>query len=204
MCAELATDGKMGRPRGFCEEQALDAAMRVFWEKGFEGATLSDLTEAMGINRSSMYATFGDKEALFRRAIARYADGPAGYIKEAVKQPTARAVVEALVRGALKLLSDPANPRGCLFVQGALACGSDAEPMKQAMIDWRKNGEAILQRRLQRARAAGDLPRNVNPGDLARYISLILTGLGVQAANGASPAEMARVAELALKSIPIA
>src|ERR1700688_1056178 len=117
---QMAQDGKVGRPLGFAENEALEAAMRVFWEKGFEGATLSDLTEAMGINRSSMYATFGDKEALFRRAIARYADGPAGYIKEAVKQPTARAVVEALVRGALKLLSDPANPRGCLFVQGAL------------------------------------------------------------------------------------
>jgi AcrR family transcriptional regulator len=193
---------KMGRPRGFAEDAALEAAMRVFWEKGYEGATLADLTEAMGINRSSMYATFGDKEALFRRAIARYAEGPAAYVKEALKKPTVRAVVEAILRGALELLTDPSHPRGCLSVQGALACGSDAEPMKQAMIEWRKRGEADIQKRLQRARAEGELPNDVNPGDLARYISTVLTGLGVQAANGSTRAEMTRVVDMALRSMP--
>jgi len=121
-----ATAAKMGRPRGFAEDAALEAAMRVFWEKGYEGATLADLTEAMGINRSSLYAGFGDKEALFRMAMARYAEGPAAYMKKALQEPTGRSVVEALLRGALELLTDPSNPRGCLSVQGALACGSDA------------------------------------------------------------------------------
>ena len=196
------TAAKMGRPRGFAEDSALEAAMRVFWEKSYEGATLADLTEAMGINRSSLYASFGDKEALFRIAIARYAEGPAAYLKKALREPTARAVVEALLRGALQLLTDPSHPRGCLSVQGALACGSDAEPMKQAMIEWRKQGESGIQKRLQRARAEGDLAKDVNPGDLARYISTVVTGLGVQAANGSTKAEMTRVAELALRSMP--
>src|SRR6202166_5053835 len=129
------TAAKMGRPRGFAENAALDAAMRVFWERGYEGSTLADLTKAMGINRSSMYATFGDKQALFRMAIARYEEGPAAYVREALEQPTVRAVVEALLSGALELLTDPSHPRGCLSVQGALACGSHAEPMKQAMIE---------------------------------------------------------------------
>jgi AcrR family transcriptional regulator len=196
------TAAKMGRPRGFAEDAALEAAMRVFWEKGYEGATLADLTEAMGINRSSLYASFGDKDAVFRMAIARYAEGPAAYLKKALQEPTARAVVEALLRGALKLLTNPSHPRGCLSVQGALACGSDAEPVKQAMIEWRKQGESGIQKRLQRARAEGDLAKDANPGDLARYVSTVLTGLGVQAANGSSRAEMARVVDLALRSMP--
>src|ERR1700719_5055589 len=197
------TAAKMGRPRGFTEDAALDAAMRVFWEKGYEGATLADLTEAMGINRSSLYASFGDKEAIFRMAIARYAEGPAAYLKKALQQRTVGAVVEALLRGALELLTDPSNPRGCLSVQGALACGSDAEPMKQAMIEWRKQGESEIQKRLQRARTEGDLAKDVNPGDLARYISTVLTGLGVQAANGSTREEMARVVDMVLRSMPL-
>jgi AcrR family transcriptional regulator len=196
------TAAKMGRPRGFAEDAALEAAMRVFWEKGYEGATLGDLTEAMGINRSSLYASFGDKDALFRMAIARYAEGPAAYLNKALQEPTARAVVETLLHGALKLLTDPNNPRGCLSVQGALACGSDAEPVKQAMIEWRKQGESGIQKRLLRARAEGDLAKDVNPGDLARYVSTVLTGLGVQAANGSTKAEMERVVDLALRSMP--
>ena len=196
------TAAKMGRPRGFVEDAALEAAMRVFWGKGYEGATLADLTEAMGINRSSLYASFGDKDALFRMAIARYAEGPAAYLKKALQERTARAVVEALLRGSLELLTNPGHPRGCLSVQGALACGSDAEPVKQAMIEWRKQGESGIQKRLQRARAEGDLAKDVNPGDLARYISTVITGLGVQAANGSSKAEMARVVDLALRSMP--
>jgi AcrR family transcriptional regulator len=198
----MAPNGKMGRPRGFAEKEALEAAMRVFWEKGYEGSTLGDLTEAMGINRSSMYATFGDKEALFRLVIARYAEGPASYVREALEQPTVRAVVEALLRGALELLTDPSHPRGCLSVQGALACGSNAEPMKQAMIEWRKQGESDIQKRLQRARREGDLAKDVDPGDLARYISTVLTGLGVQAANGATRAQMTRLVDMVLRSMP--
>jgi AcrR family transcriptional regulator len=198
----MAPNGKMGRPRGFAEKEALEAAMRVFWEKGYEGSTLGDLTEAMGINRSSMYATFGDKEALFRLVIARYAEGPASYVREALEQPTVRAVIEALLRGALELLTDPSHPRGCLSVQGALACSSNAEPMKQAMIEWRKQGEADIQKRLQRARREGDLAKDVDPGDLARYISTVLTGLGVQAANGSTRAEMTRLVDMVLRSMP--
>jgi AcrR family transcriptional regulator len=193
---------KMGRPRSFAKNEALEAAMRVFWEKGYEGSTLADLTEAMGINRSSMYATFGDKQALFRLAIARYAEGPAAYVREALERPTVRAVVKALLRGALELLTDPSHPRGCLSVQGALACGSPAAPMKQAMIEWRKQGEAEIQKRLQRARREGDLAKDVDPGDLARYISTVVTGLGIQSANGATRAEMTRLVDMALRSMP--
>src|ERR1700675_1700348 len=109
------------------------------------------------------WGAFGDKEALFRMAIARYEEGPAAYVREALEQPTVRAVVEALLSGALELLTDPSHPRGCLSVQGALACGSHAEPMKQAMIEWRKQGELDIQKRLQRARGEGARAREGDP-----------------------------------------
>jgi len=192
---------KLGRPRAFSEEAALDAAMRVFWEKGYEGASLTDLTEAMGINRPSLYATFGDKQALFLRAMEQYANGPAHYLRAALDQPTAHAVIEALLRGAVKLLADPRNPRGCLSVQGGTACGTAAEPIKQALIDWRKKGEAEIVKRFKRAHAEGDLPAELDPHDLARYLAAVLNGLGVQAANGATKAEMTRVVEMALRAL---
>lgn len=193
----------MGRPRAFSEATALEAAMCVFWEKGYEGASLDDLTAAMDINRSSLYASFGDKEQLFKRAIAHYADGPASYIRKSLEQPTARAVVEALLKGTLDMLGDPSHPRGCLFLQGGLTCSSGAESVKQALIQWRKDGQAEIEKRLQRARKQRDLPRTVDPKGLARYVTVVMAGLGVQAANGASSSEMARAVEIALRSLPM-
>src|SRR5260370_23346247 len=108
-----------GRPRAFDIDKALDRALRMFWEKGYEGTSLADLTEAMGINRPSLYAAFGNKEALFRKALDRYTSGPAAYVSEALDKPTARGVVERLLGGAADLLTNPRNPRGCLMVHGA-------------------------------------------------------------------------------------
>src|SRR5579862_265007 len=110
----------IGRPRAFDLEKALHRAMQVFWRKGYLGTSLSDLTEAMGINRPSLYAAFGNKKALFRRAVERYFQGPATYLQDALKEPTARAVVERLLHGVVDLVTDPKLPRTCLWVHGAL------------------------------------------------------------------------------------
>ncbi len=193
---------KLGRPRAFCEEAALEAAMRVFWEKGYEGTSLTDLTDAMGINRPSLYATFGDKEALFRKVMQHYEEGPASYIRNALSQPTARAVFEAVVLGAVHMLSNPRNPRGCLSVQGALATSDEAVPIKDAMTKWRRQGEVDIRERFKRALAEGDLAGDIDPGDLTRYLSILITGLGVQAANGATKAEMTRAANLTFRTLP--
>src|ERR1700731_1201666 len=120
----------LGRPRSFETGEVLDAAMKVFWCKGYEGASLADLTRAMGINRPSLYAAFGSKEGLFRKALDRYAEGPSAYVLEALNEPTARAVAERLVAGSADLLTHPRNPHGCLLVQGALACGEAADSVR--------------------------------------------------------------------------
>src|SRR6476619_2477244 len=154
-----------GRPRAFDTEKALDRALQVFWRKGYEGASLPDLTKAMGINRPSLYAAFGNKEALFRKAVERYAQGPAGYVREALELPTARQVVERLLRGGICVGTGPKGPRGCLMVQGALSCGDAAEPARKELAARRAAGEAALRRRLERAREEGDLPKEADPAD---------------------------------------
>ena len=183
-------------------DQALDCALLVFWRKGYEGASLSDLTGAMGINRPSLYAAFGDKDALFRKVLDRYAEGPASYVREALSQPTARGAMEKLLRGSADLLSNPRNPPGCLNVQGALVCGEAAEGVRRELALRRAAGEAAIRQRLKRARAEGDLPPNANPADLARYVTTVLHGMSVQAAGGATRAELQRIAQTALRAWP--
>jgi AcrR family transcriptional regulator len=191
-----------GRPREFDVDKALDGALKVFWRKGYEGASLPDLTREMGINRPSLYAAFGNKEALFRKVLDRYAEGPAAYVREALNEPTARAVAERLLGGALDLLTDRRNPRGCLLVQGALACGEAAESIRRELAARRAAGEAALRRRFERALADGDLPDDADPADLASYLTTVIRGMAVQAASGASREELRRVADMALRVWP--
>ncbi len=191
-----------GRPREFDPDQALDRALTVFWQKGYEGATLLDLTAAMGINRPSLYAAFGNKEALFRRVLARYLAGPASYFSQALGAPTARDVAERIWSGAIRLTTSPQHPRGCLIVQGALACGDDAAPAGEAAADCRAAGVKALRRRFERAIEEGDLPADARAADLARYVATVTHGLSVQAASGASRAELTRVAQIALQAWP--
>jgi len=191
-----------GRPREFNLEEALDRALQVFWRKGYEGTSLPDLTAAMGINRPSLYAAFGNKEELFRKALDRYIAGPGAYVREALNEPTARAVAERLLCGAAELLTDPRHPRGCLAVQGALACGQAADSIRRELIARRAAGECALRERFGRAVSEGDLPADVDCADLARFVVTVLHGMSVEAAGGASRKELRRVAEIALRAWP--
>src|SRR3979409_1832799 len=147
----------MGRPREFDPDQALERAPRGFWRSGYEGASRADLTEAMGITKPSLYAAFGNKEELFRKALDRYVDGPGGYVQVALGKPAARAVVEHLLYGAADAVTDPNHPPGCLAVQGALSCGDAAESIKQELMARRAKGEQDLRQRFEQAIAEGDL-----------------------------------------------
>jgi AcrR family transcriptional regulator len=189
-----------GRPRTFCTEQALDAAMKVFWEKGYEGTTLPDLERAIGVNRPSLYAAFGNKEALFRKVVERYGEGPACFMRGAVELPTARQVVERTLFATIDLVTNPKNPGGCLAVQGALACGDEAAAAREQLAAVRAAGEEMLRRRFERAKAERDLPRGTTPADLARYVVTVMHGISVEAAGGASRQQLQRVADLALRA----
>jgi AcrR family transcriptional regulator len=192
----------MGRPREFDPDQALDRALRVFWRSGYEGASMADLTEAMGITKPSLYAAFGNKEELFRKALDRYVDGPGGYVQVALAKPTAREVVEHLLYQAADAVTDPNNPPGCLAVQGALCCGEAAETIKQELMARRANGEEDLRKRFARAITEGDLSKESDAADLARYISAILQGMAVQAAGGVSREQLRKIAEMTLRTWP--
>ena len=192
----------LGRPRAFDPDAALEHAMHVFWAKGYEGASLSNLTRAMRINRPSLYAAFGNKEQLFRKVLDRYVDGPLAYFGKALAATTARDVIEQIFFGAARMASDPRLPAGCLMVQGALACGDSAGSVQKETTARRAASEIALRRRFQRAKREGDLPRNANPGELASYVMTVLQGMAVQGANGAGRNQLRRIAQIALRAWP--
>jgi AcrR family transcriptional regulator len=187
-----------GRPRSFDREQALEAAMRVFWRQGYEGASLTALTAAMGINRPSLYAAFEDKAGLFREAVARYGTGPGRYVRRALGQPKARQVAEMLLRGAVVVATDPANPGGCLWVQGALVASTEGEPIRKEMITLRDAGTAQVRERFERARREGDLPPGTDVQALTLFLVSVMNGIAVQAGSDRSREALNRVVDLAL------
>jgi AcrR family transcriptional regulator len=194
----------IGRPREFDLENALDRALLVFWRNGYEGASIADLTEAMGINPPSLYAAFGNKEGLFRKAVDRYVEKCAGFWDEALEAPTARGTVEHLLRASADFVTDEHNPRGCLFVRGPMACSEAADKIGRDLVARRATGEERLRERLERAKIAGEVPPELDPSDYARYIMTVLEGMSVQAAGGASRKDLHKVAEMTLRTWPAA
>jgi AcrR family transcriptional regulator len=191
-----------GRPPAFCHEQALERALHVFWRRGYEGASMAELTEALGMNKPSIYAAFGNKEELFRKALAHYQQGAVAYVGEALQAPTARQAVETLLRKSAELLTNPANPRGCMMVQGALSCGESATAVQQELIGRRRGFEEALVRRFEQAKAAHELPADTDCRALAKYIATVHQGMSVQATSGATREELDRMIDLVLKSWP--
>jgi AcrR family transcriptional regulator len=175
--------------------------MQLFWRQGYEGTSLSDLTRELKLTRPSLYAAFKNKKGLFLRALDLY-ESRAGYRAAALQAPTAAAYARALLEGAADLHGDKNNPPGCLGVQGALACGPESDSIRRELIRRRKVGEGIILHRLKRAKAEGDLPADADPMNLARYLSIVIYGITVQAAGGTTRKELRSVAELALKNWP--
>lgn len=192
----------MGRPRSFDTDQALDRAVEVFWRKGYEGASLAELTRAMGINPPSLYAAFGNKEGLFRAALDRYVSQRTSYMETVLGAPTAREVAERVLLGTCDRPPETNEPRGCLLLMGGLACGAGAEGIPAELADRRQQNEALFRARFERAATDGDLAPGASPAGLARYLATVLQGMGVQAAAGATYEELREVARLALAAFP--
>lgn len=192
----------MGRHRTFDVEKVLDAALCVFWRKGYEGASYTDLTEAAGVERPALYSAFGNKEALFRQALARYYERYLDFIPQALELPTAReAAAHILYRSAELHTQHPDHP-GCLGVNGVLAGSDDAEPVRKALIEARAAGEVRLRERFERAIAEGDLPNDAKPDVLAAFVMAVLHGMAVQAKAGFSREMLEAVAGQALSTWP--
>ena len=198
----IACPVQKGRPREFCVDAALTAALRVFWSKGYEGASLTDLTEAMGITRPSLYAAFGNKEALFKKAFDLYEREKLAYIEEALAAPTVRGVAERLMRGNLAMLTEECTARGCLSVISSMACGAEAESVRSEVVARRAVWNAAVVERFERARAEGDLPDHIDPQGLSRLLSAMLQGISIQHGDGATKEQLEQLIDTSLALWP--
>jgi AcrR family transcriptional regulator len=199
---KAVTTAARGRPREFSIEDALTAALRVFWSKGYEGASMTELTEAMGVTRPSLYAAFGNKESLFRQALDLYEREKLAYVSAALAAPTARGVAERLLHGALELQTSGQDPKGCLGVISSVACGTEAEGIKAEVLKRRESSDAALRARMRRAKAEGDFPPHVEPDAMVSYLGAVLQGLCVQAGADATPEALRHVVDTTLALWP--
>ncbi|MBT9433410.1 TetR/AcrR family transcriptional regulator [Candidatus Sodalis endolongispinus] len=192
----------MGRHREFDVDKVLDAALCVFWRKGYEGASYADLTEAAGVERPALYSAFGNKEALFRQALNRYYERYMVFIPEALQRPTAREVAAHILFSSAELNTRFSDRAGCLGINGALAGSDEAEPVRQTLIDFRAAGETLLRERFEQAKTEGDLPLSAEPAILAAFVMTVIHGMAVQAKAGFGRDTLEAVAEQALSTWP--
>ncbi|WP_156371118.1 TetR/AcrR family transcriptional regulator [Nocardia arizonensis] len=194
-----------GRPRAFDRAEALRNAMRVFWEHGYEGASMADLTAAMGINSPSLYAAFGDKEALFRSAVDLYGRTEGEYTERALReQPTARAAVETMLRDNARAYTDEDKPHGCMVVLAGSTYTTRNTAIRDFLVDARRATTDHIRRRLDRGVAEGDLAPHVDTGALANFYATVLYGLSIMARDGATLDELTASIDTALSAWPAA
>ncbi|MGK8523208.1 TetR/AcrR family transcriptional regulator [Nocardia asteroides] len=192
-----------GRPRTFDRAEALHRAMEVFWEHGYEGASMSDLTAAMGINSPSLYAAFGGKEALFRAAVELYGRTDGGYTARALREePSARAAIEAMLRDNARAYTEENKPHGCMVVLAGSTYTTRNTSIRDFLIGKRRETTEDIRRRLERGVTEGDLPEGTDSAALASFYTTVLYGLSIQARDGASAAELTSAIDCAMAAWP--
>lgn len=189
-----------GRPRGFDSDLALDAAVDVFWRRGFDGASLSELTAAMGINRPSLYAAFGDKDQLFQSALDRYVERNMGYVTDALAQATAHDVAAAFLEGNAMAVTRPGRPAGCLSVQAAVA--TEGSTQLASLAENRARINTLFADRFRRAIDEGDLPADEDPEELAAFLITVSSGFAIRAADGTPRGSLLALARRAMTAFP--
>ncbi|MDT0265620.1 TetR/AcrR family transcriptional regulator [Streptomyces sp. DSM 44915] len=192
-----------GRPRSFDRETALEQATRAFWEHGYEATSIADLTAAMGIGAPSLYAAFGDKRTLFEEVVAYYIEHYGSFIRRAMaEEPTARSGVHRVLREAAVEYARADLPTGCLVVSAVTNYQESAHEVAEGLRAVRHGNVRAVEARVAADVAAGVLPASVDAGALARYTGAVIQGMSQQARDGASSAELAAVAELAMGAWP--
>ena len=190
----------MARPREFDEDEALEKALLVFWDKGYEGTSLTDLLNAMDLTKSSFYKAFGSKEDLFRRISKLYDEDYLKFEREALAEPTPRAIVERLLYGAAEFQTGRRTPMGCLFVNGALSSSADGDPIRYELCKFRDALRRALRKRFEETKSVGPLPPGTSSQDAALYVASIINGMAVLAKGGASRKQLQDVVRTALLS----
>jgi AcrR family transcriptional regulator len=193
----------MARPREFDEDDVLERALHVFWEKGFEAASLADLQEATGLTKTSLYKAFESKEGLFRRVLDRYNRDHLAFRTVALSQATPRLIVEALLHGIVTLHTGQNTPSGCLVTLSALACSADVRPLSEELSESRNAFERLLRERFDAVKDAGPLPDGMNSRDAAAFISTFIQGLAVQAKGGATRRQLRQIVTAVLAIWPV-
>jgi AcrR family transcriptional regulator len=192
----------VGRPREFDREAALHAAMLVFWQKGFLATSMTDLCEAMGIRSPSLYAAFGSKEELYVEAVERYNSAADSLIWDHIADgQTARDGVRSVLLAAAAVLPGGEGvPSGCMV---HLAAGHECpDTISAAVKRARSGGLKVLRSGIKRAVTSGELPRSTNVDRLSRFFLSVVQGMAIQARDGATRAELAGMAEVAMAAWP--
>lgn len=194
---------RSGRPRAFDRDQALTTALELFWRHGFEGTSTAQLTAAIGIAPPSLYAAFGSKEALFREALALYGQRYGGFLSEPMSAPGgARAAVEQMLQAAARQFADARHPLGCMVAAGELQASEGQLAIVLEVTGLRQAAQQAIRTRLNRARQDGELPADTDTATLAAFLAMTIQGMAVQARDGAKPAQLKRLAELAMRAWP--
>ncbi|MFK4808772.1 TetR/AcrR family transcriptional regulator [Devosia sp. ZW T5_3] len=188
--ASAAPPSPPGRPRQFDRDAALAAAMRVFWRHGYAGASIGTLIAAMGISRATLYASFGDKETLFRKVMDLYEREKTAYMLEALDQPTARGVAESLLLGTIWLQTDTANPKGSMGIVHSLSHAPGDEDVRRFVTERGDFWRAKLIARIELAAREGDVPTSLDARSLALTLKAATDGLLVAAGSGATEQEL--------------
>jgi AcrR family transcriptional regulator len=192
-----------GRPRAFDRDDALDCAMRLFWRRGYEATSVSDLTDAMGITPPSLYAAFGDKKQLFLEAVDRYQAGPGSFAQAALcEEPTAEGAMRRLMMGTIDSFFEPNGAKGCMVVLAATNCTTESSDILDALAARRRLAERLVRERIAAGREANEFPADTDIDTLAGLIITTLYGLSIKARDGASRASLRKVVEQVMSMWP--
>jgi AcrR family transcriptional regulator len=198
-----AASRKKGRPLSFDRDAALNKAMLLFWEHGYEATSLNALTSALGVTPSSIYSAFGDKKTLFFEAVELYMTGGGSLQMMLDQAPTARAAVQQMLLGAAAGFTGECTPKGCLLASAAVSCSEDASDVRQALGARRRGIETQVRDRIATGIRQGDTPADADAEALAAMAMALIQGMSTLARDGAAREKLNRIVMIALQGWPL-